>query len=134
MEKEMVSPETISDILNKESGLLGVSGISNDMRDILKAAGGHGERAKWAKIAIEIFIYRIVKYVGAYYAAMGALDAVIFTAGISENNPWLVGRVKAALKNVVPKKVSFMVIPTNEELLIARDTFIIIKTLRQTQG
>jgi acetate kinase len=134
MEKEMVSPETISDILNKESGLLGVSGISNDMRDILKAVSGKGEKAKWSRIAIEIFIYRIVKYIGAYHAAMGGLDAVIFTAGISENNPWLVGRVKAALKNVVPGKAAFMVIPTNEELLIARDTFNIIKTLRQAQG
>ena len=127
MEKERLSPENISNILNKESGLLGVSGVSNDMRDLLKASRGNGRMAERAKIAIELFIYRIVKYIGAYQAAMGGLDAVIFTAGIGENNPWLVRCIENDLKEVVSKKTKFLVIPTNEELLIAKDTYRLIK-------
>ena len=127
MEKERLSSERISDILNKESGLLGVSGVSNDMRDILKGARGKGPRARKCKLAIEIFIYRIKKYIGAYLAAMGGLDAVVFTAGISEHNPWLVKRLTGAIKKIAPGKTKFMVVPTNEELLIARDTYRIIK-------
>jgi acetate kinase len=122
MEKENLSPAQISDILNKESGLLGISGISNDMRDLLK------EKSKGrAKLALEMFIYRIEKYIGAYQAAMKGLDAVIFTAGIGEHNPWLVNRIKKDLNGVVGKKVKFLTIPTNEDLLIARDTYEIIK-------
>ena len=127
MEKERLSPSRISDILNKESGLLGVSGISNDMRDLLKAAGGHGPGAKRAKLALDMFIYRIEKYIGAYQAAMKGLDAIIFTAGIGEHNPWIVDRIRKDLKDVVGKKTKFLVIPTNEELLIARDTYEIIR-------
>ena len=78
-------------------------------------------------MAIEMFIYRIKKYIGAYQAAMGGLDAVIFTAGIGENCPWLVRRIAGDLKGIVSKKVKFIVIPTNEEMLIARDTYEIIK-------
>lgn len=127
MDKEKLSANRISDILNKESGLLGVSGVSNDMRDILKGARGKSSAARRrCKLAIEIFIYRIKKYIGSYLAAMGGLDAVVFTAGISENNPWLVKRVSKALKDVVPKKAVFMVVPTNEELLIAEDTYRLI--------
>lgn len=127
MEKERLSPERISDILNKESGLLGLSGISNDMRDILKGARSKGQGAVRAKVALDIFAYRIKKYIGAYCAAMGGLDAVVFTAGISEHNPWLIKKLTKELKKIVPDKVKFMVIPTNEELLIARDTYEIIK-------
>lgn len=127
MDKERFTPERISDILNKESGLLGVSGVSNDMRDLLKGAGRKGQTAKLCRIAIELFIYRIKKYIGSYQAAMGALDAVIFTAGIGENCPWLVRRIAEDMKDVVSKKVKFLVIPTNEELLIARDTYVIIR-------
>lgn len=130
MEKEKASPERISDILNKESGLLGVSGVSNDMRDIVKKSKTQNTKSKTpkrARLAIEIFIYRIKKYIGAYQAAMGGLDAVVFTAGIGENHPWLVKRIAQDLKNVVSGKVKFLVIPTNEELLIARDTYEIIK-------
>ncbi len=121
MEKENLSPGRISDILNKESGLLGISGVSNDMRDL------KSKIAQRAKLAIEMFIYRIEKYIGAYQAAMNGLDAVIFTAGIGEHNPWLINRIKNDLKNVVNKRAKFLVIPTNEELLIARDTYEIIK-------
>lgn len=128
MEKERLSPNHISDILNKESGLLGISGVSNDMRDIMKAAKrGNGLRRQRARMAIEMFIYRIEKYIGAYQASMNGLDAVILTAGIGENNPWIMKRLKKDLKEVVSKKVKFLIIPTNEELLIARDTYNIIK-------
>ena len=126
MEKENLSTHKISDILNKESGLLGISGVSNDMRDLIKAAKGQGQRANRAKLALDMFIYRIEKYIGAYQAAMKGLDAVIFTAGIGEHNPWLVNRIKRDLKKVV-NGAKFLVIPTNEELLIARDTYEIIK-------
>ncbi|MDP2929382.1 MAG: acetate kinase [Candidatus Omnitrophota bacterium] len=141
MEKESLSSCRISDILNKESGFLGISGISNDMRDLLKAAknetnitgaypGGlrrlSGTRARRSKLAIEIFVYRIEKYIGAYQAAMGGLDAVVFTAGIGEHNPWLIKRISKDLKSIV-NGAKFLMIPTNEELLIAKDTYGIIK-------
>ena len=72
-------------------------------------------------------MYRIKKYIGAYLAVMGGLDAVVFTAGVGENNPWIITKLKKELKNIFRAKVRFMVIPTNEELLIARDTFQIIR-------
>lgn len=135
MEKENLSPQHISDILNKTSGLLGISGVSNDMRDLLKVSKSGSVRASMrAKLAIEIFIYRIEKYIGAYQAAMKGLDAVVFTAGIGEHNPWLVSKIKKDLKNVVNKRARFLVIPTNEELLIARDTYEIIKGHQATKS
>lgn len=127
VEKENVPLGKVNDILNKESGLLGVSGVSNDMRDILKGAGSPGPRARRCALALEMFVYRIKKYIGAYLAAMGGLDAVVFTAGVGENNPWLVKRIARELKNVVSKKTKFLVVPTDEELLIARDTVEIIR-------
>jgi acetate kinase len=127
MEREGLSFARMNDILNKKSGFLGVSGVGSDMRDILMGARGHGPKAKRCKVAIEIFIYRIKKYIGAYQAAMGGLDAVIFTAGVGENNPWILKRIAAELKNVVARTTKFLIIPTNEELLIARDTYEIIK-------
>jgi acetate kinase len=123
LEKERLSIGQMNDLLNKESGLLGVSGVSNDMRDVRTAAAAGNERAK---LAIEIFIYRIKKYIGAYFAAMGSLDAVVFTAGIGENNRWMVRRLARELKKVVGRKTRFLVIPTNEELLIAQDTYDIV--------
>lgn len=130
LEKEGSSTSAINDLLNKKSGLLGISGVSNDMRDILKGAKSGGETGRRCKLAIEMFVYRIKKYIGAYSAAMGGLDAVVFTAGISEHCPWLVKRIKKELGPSVPERAKFMVIPTNEELLIARDTFSIIKRKR----
>ncbi|MCX5686590.1 MAG: acetate kinase, partial [Candidatus Omnitrophica bacterium] len=127
LEKENLSLNFMNDLLNKNSGLLGLSGVSNDMRDVLKGARGRGPAARRCKLAIEIYIYRIKKYIGAYFAAMGGLDAVVFTAGVGENNPWLVNRIRKELKNVMPKKTKLLVIPTNEELLIARDTYRIIR-------
>lgn len=131
MEKEGLSPAQISDILNKESGLLGISGVSNDMRDLIKAAKGSGKISERAELALDMFIYRIEKYIGAYQAAMKGLDAIVFTAGIGEHNPWIVSRIKKDLKAVVGKKVRILTIPTNEELLIARDTYEIIKGNRR---
>ena len=132
LEKENLSPARANDILNKESGLLGISGVSNDMRDILKASKRkNAETSRRAKLAVEIFIYRIKKYIGAYLAAMGGLDAVVFTAGISEHNPWIVKRIAREMKGVTPKTAKFLIVPTNEELLIARDTYEIIKKGRR---
>ena len=127
LEREGLTIAQVNDLLNKDSGLLGISGVSNDMRDILKGARGRGPGAGRCKLAVEIFIYRIKKYIGAYQAAMGGLDAVIFTAGVGENNPWIVKRIAAELKGVVSRKARCIIIPTNEELLIARDTYNIIK-------
>jgi acetate kinase len=130
LEREGHSTSAINDLLNKKSGLLGISGVSNDMRDILKAAKSRSPAAKRCKLAVEMFVYRVKKYIGAYMAAMGGLDAVVFTAGISEHNPWLVKRIKNELKGCIPSGAKFIVVPTNEELLIARDTFSIIKKKR----
>lgn len=124
MDKEKLTVEKINDILNKKSGLLGLSGISNDMRDVYKAAQKGNKRAK---LAFEVFVYRIQKYIGAYAAAMGGLDAIVFTAGIGENH--------APTRKAVCKKLGFLgkvkvlVIPTNEELMIAQDTFKIVKLI-----
>ena len=135
MEREGLSPLHISDLLNKKSGLLGISGVSNDMRDLLKASKSKNVKASArAKLAIEIFIYRIEKYIGAYQVAMKGLDAVVFTAGIGEHNPWLISRIKKDLKSVVNKRAKFLVIPTNEELSIARDTYEIIKSHNVTKS
>ena len=98
------------------------------MRDVIKASKRQSVKvSKRAKLAIEIFIYRIKKYIGAYLAAMGGLDAVVFTAGIGENCPLIVEKISGDLKRVMPADTKFMVIPTNEELLIARDTVDIVK-------
>ena len=136
----------VDNIINKKSGLLGVSGISNDMRDIEdKAAAGH-ERAQ---LALDIFCYRAKKYIGSYTAAMGGLDALVFTAGIGEHSPYARGKICADMEylgirineelnagchvecdiSADDKGVRVLVIPTNEELAIARDTVQVINGL-----
>ena len=134
----MTAPE-IKEMLNKESGLLGLSGLSGDMRDLEKAASEANNRAI---TALNCFAYRIMKYIGAYAASMGGLDSIVFTAGIGENS----GRIRAMVcgrleflgakiddeRNADPdggpiissddSDVKILVVPTNEELLIARDT------------
>ena len=134
----------IDRIINKESGLLGVSGLSSDMRDIEDAASkGHARAA----LALEVFCYRIRKYVGAYAAAMGGLDAIVFTAGIGENSPVVRERACRHLgflgveldeaKNASERgravdiatassRVRVLLIPTNEERMIARETMRVI--------
>lgn len=129
-------------LLNKQSGLLGISGLTNDMRELLAEAEESDDRR--AKLAIEIFCYRTSKYIGAYLAAMNGADAIIFGGGIGENSPlirakicenlaWLGIRLDEAQNSshvggregaisASDSRVAVCVIPTNEELLIARDT------------
>ena len=139
-EKEGYSAREISDILNKKSGYLGISGLSNDHRDLCAAAAKGNERAA---LAIDMQVYQIQRYIGSYAAAMNGLDAVIFTGGIGENSIILRGKVcenmsyfgididkdlnektnRGQGKISTPSaKTDVWIIPTNEELLIARDT------------
>lgn len=135
------SPEDIDRALNKESGLLGVSGLSNDMRDLL---GHREEGAESAELAVDMFVYKIVKYVGAYYTVLPNVDAVVLTGGIGENSTpvrWMVCEQLQSLGAIPDEarndsttggktgpltangaKLPVWCIPTNEELMIARDT------------
>jgi acetate kinase len=119
MHRENIGADEVNDLLNKKSGLLGVSGVSNDMRDILKAIR---EGDKRAKLAYDIFVYRIKKYIGSYAAVLGSVDAVVFTAGIGENVPQVREEIKEQLSPLLGEGVKFLTIGTNEELLIAKDT------------
>lgn len=110
----------IEDILNKESGLKGISGVSNDMRRILKRVKSRDKRAR---LAVEIFVYRIKKYIGAYIAVMAGCDALVFTAGIGENQRKIRDRVCRGMFLHLKKKPRVLVIPTEEELMIARSTY-----------
>ena len=138
-EQEGLDTKALAHILNKESGIQGISGVSSDLRDVEEAAAAGNSRAKLAE---EMLYYGIRKYIGADAAAMGGIDALVFTAGIGENS--IVAREKVcagleflgikidAEKNKVRGKeriissddasVSVLVVPTNEELVIARDT------------
>jgi acetate kinase len=121
--QEKLDVGRIDQILNKESGLKGISGLTNDMRELgKKANAGH----KRARLAIDIFIYRIKKYIGAYAAVMGGLDALIFTAGIGEHQPRIRNRVCQGIFRHFKKAPRVLVIPTNEELMIARQTYKLI--------
>lgn len=146
---EHLSSKQIDDVMNKKSGMLGVSGISNDFRD-LEDAFHHGD--KRAKLALEMFDYRLKKFIGAYIVALGGLDALVFTAGIGENdyetryeackNMEFLGLYLDVEKNKATKgelaeislpesKVKVYVIPTNEELMIARDTECIVNEMKK---
>jgi len=124
MRKNKLDMKEIESVLNKESGLKGVSGISNDMRR-LEAEAKAGNRR--AGLAIDIFVYRIRKYIGAYLLALGGLDALIFTAGIGENQADIRKRICKGLFTCLEKPAKVMVIPTDEELMIARQTYKLIK-------
>ncbi len=125
MKKKKLSIAATAELLNKSSGLLGLSGRSNDMRDILNLAQRGNQRAN---IALEVFIYRIRKYAGAYIGAMNGCDALIFTAGIGENTPYIRRKICRHLSSLIEKfKMRILVIPTNEELMIARDTYRLVK-------
>lgn len=141
MEKENLTPAQVDTLMNKKSGLLGISGLSSDMRDIEDAAMAGNEKAK---LALDMFCLRLVKYIGAYIAEMGGADAIVFTGGIGQNSPIVRALTCANLgclgleldteKNDNLKrgsvgevsksssKLKIWVIPTNEELMIARDT------------
>ncbi|MDD5439731.1 MAG: acetate kinase [Candidatus Omnitrophica bacterium] len=127
MEKLGITPEQASDILNKKSGFLGVSGISNDMRDIIE---NMNKGKKRALLTFRIFVYRIKKYIGAYAAAMGGLNAVVFTGGIGEKVTSIRLGLEKELAPMFKNKVDFLMIPTNEELLIARDTARLVKGVK----
>ena len=136
---EHLTPTETLNLLNKKSGLMGLSGVSSDMRDVYTAAEAGNERAQ---MTLDIWAYRVKKYIGAYAAAMGGLDAVIFTAGIGENDKRSRASVCEGLEfmgikldpeknnirgveaeiSAADSKVKVWVIPTNEELAIARDT------------
>lgn len=118
--KKRIDTKEMDRVLNKESGLKGISGISNDMR-MLEAKALLGN--KRAKLAIDIFIYRIRKYIGAYLTVLNGLDALVFTAGIGENQVSVRNNICRDLFKCLTKKPKILVIPTNEELMIARQTY-----------
>ncbi|QOW59685.1 acetate/propionate family kinase [Treponema pedis] len=144
MNKEKLSADEMSNILNKKSGVFGISGVSSDFRDIEKAAS---EGNKRASLALDVFCTRVRKYIASYAAQLGGADAVVFTAGIGENSIELREKIcsgleflgveidsdknkvrgKAAEVNKPSSKVKVLVIPTNEELMIAKDTMSLLK-------
>jgi acetate kinase len=129
----------MADFLNKKSGVLGITGISSDMRDVENAANEGNERAQ---LALKMYAYRIKKYIGAYAAAMGGVDAIVWTAGVGENQismreaacedlDFLGIKIDPVKNNTRGKEVEIStddsrvkvwVVPTDEEIVIARDT------------
>lgn len=145
MQKEGFGPKEMSDILNKKSGLLGISGVSNDMREVRAAYAKGNVRAK---LALDMFVYRIKKYIGSYMAAMGGVDAIVFTGGIGENVEPIRRKIcenmeffgikldeaindkihgEEAIISTPDSKVKLVVIPTDEEFMIASDTLELVK-------
>jgi acetate kinase len=144
MDKDKLSPQEMNTLLNSKSGIKGVSGISNDMRQVIAKAKEGDARAK---LALDMFDYRLVKYIGSYVAAMGGCDAVVFTGGIGENDAAMRARVLDPLRfigvdmdpernssdakeKVITRdgsRISVWVVPTNEELMIARKTRAIVE-------
>lgn len=124
--KKMTAP-SVDELLNKKSGLKGVSGISNDIRKIKDAAQKGSPRAR---LAIDIFVYRIQKYISAYSGVLGKTDAVIFTAGIGENQPALIKDICRNLFDNLKVRPRVMAIPTDEELMIARQTYKVVTRSR----
>jgi len=142
--KEGLSLDEMNEVLNKKSGMLGISGVSSDGRDLEAAAETGNKRAQ---LALDVFDYRVIKYIGAYAAAMNGVDAIAFTAGIGENNIKMRKDVCSSLtylgvkldeeKNNVrgeeriisadDSKVQVLLVPTNEELAIARETLALVK-------
>ena len=142
--KQNLDADGISNLLNKKSGLLGITGISSDMREIDAAAKNNDERAV---LALDMYFYRIKKYVGAYAAAMGGVDTIVFTAGVGENQAnmreevcrnmeWMGVKLdveknvgihgEEAIISTPDSKVKVVVVPTDEELMIASDTLAIV--------
>jgi acetate kinase len=148
MSKEGINIQAANTLINKHSGMIGITGVSSDMREIETAAKNGNERAR---LGLNMYHYRVKKYIGSYAAAMGGLDAVIFTGGIGENAPDtrreicknlnFLGiefdeekndglRGKEMIISRDSSKVKVIVVPTNEELVIAQDTERIIKNLK----
>ena len=145
MEKEGLNATGISNLLNKKSGLAGVSGVSSDMREVAAAAANGNERAR---LSIDMYFYRIKKYIGAYAAAMGGVDVILFTGGVGENQAdcretacsgleYMGVKIDHDINNATrgeegiistaDSKVKVVVIPTDEEMLIASDTMALLK-------
>jgi acetate kinase len=143
--KEGLSLHELDSMLNKQSGLLGLSGLTADMRELLAEEAEHGDRR--ARLAVDLFCYRVKKYLGSYLAAMNGADAIVFAGGIGENSPDVRARICAEMdwlgisldpaKNAAllategridaeGSRVELWVIPTDEELLIARDTWRVV--------
>lgn len=144
MDKEHLDTKQLSNLINKKSGVLGISGISSDMRDIDAAIAEGNERAK---LALDMYIYRIIKYIGAYTAVLNGVDIIVFTGGVGENQQPLrkavcehlsylgvkiddavnaSSRGEEKVISAADSKVKAVVIPTDEELMIARDTEAIV--------
>lgn len=147
MQKHNFSAAEMQDMLNKDSGVKGISGISSDMRDIETAIANGNERAM---LALDMYEYRIVKYIGAYTAALGGVDIIVFTGGVGENQTGTREKIcaqlsymgveidnafnksirgKEALISTPESKIKVLIIPTDEEYMIARDTEEIVKEL-----
>lgn len=147
MNKEDLTLNEVNSMLNKHSGLIAISGISSDMREVVDAMNDGNPNAK---LAFDMYAYRIRKYIGAYAAAMNGIDAIIFTAGVGENSDVLRRAVceqltffgvqldeeRNGVRSPEPRRittddsrVAVLVVPTNEELLIARDTYRIVKPI-----
>ncbi len=145
LENEDLTPSGLNQLINKKSGLLGISGISPDMRE-LEASADSGDRR--AILALQMFVYRLLKYIGAYTFALGGVDAIIFTGGIGENSHYIRGKImeglaflgirfeneknksirsKTAKLNEDSSGIDLLVIPTDEERVIAMDTYEIVK-------
>jgi len=144
MEKEGLDEKGVNDLMNKQSGVFGISGISSDFRDLEKAAGEGDERAQ---LALDMFAYSVKRYIGTYAAVMGGVDAIVFTAGIGENTAMMRAaitdglefmgiKVDAELNKVRGEErdisaegatVKTLVIPTDEEMMIAMDTAKLVK-------
>jgi acetate kinase len=144
VEKEEIDHSSLNTLLNKHSGVLGVSGISSDMREVESAAAEGDERAI---LSLKMYDYRVRKYIGAYAAAMGGVDIIIFTGGVGENSSEtrenickdleFIGlefdkpkndgvRGKELIISKKESKVLVMIVPTNEELVIATETLDIV--------
>ena len=144
MEKEMIGSASVSTLFNKHSGVLGISGLSSDMRDIENAITNGNERAK---LALEMYEYRIKKYIGSYIAALNGVDVIVFTGGVGENQTGTRQKVceslsfmgvkidkelnassrgKEVLVSTPDSTVKVVVIPTDEEFMIASDTLEIV--------
>jgi acetate kinase len=143
--KEGMSPTEVDGLLNTQSGLLGISGLTNDMRGLLSELKEHDDRR--VRLAVEVFCYRARKYIGAFLASMGGADALVFTGGIGENSPEIRARICEGLEwagvklddaknqetiaregriSTEDSRLQAFAIPTDEELLIARDTVRVI--------
>lgn len=147
MKKERLTPDEMTDILNKKSGFIGLSGKSSDMRDVVGFAEGGDERAQ---LVVDKLVLDITKLVAAFIAELGGVDLIAFTAGIAENNPWLREDVcknfewmgikidkevndrtrDAAIISAADSTAKVALIPTDEELMIARDTMRLTKDLK----